>query len=224
MKKYLILLTVFAIPVLALAQDDMAYLDDYLEICKKRDASFVKKLVAETEAGFEARVETMDGAVRVTGVYKDRGLTIENGQFTYFYDNGQIESQGEYIAGLKAGVWKRFDASGNPKADKIYDIEATADIPLKEVSNPPLFNPDYESLEVYLKNTMHTGGKRVKGSVKVEFTVERDGSVSNIYLLEGINETFDVRLRDALVNMPRWKAGKHCGSPVRVTRQETVKF
>lgn len=224
MKQTIITLSIGLLPIMSIAQSDMAYLDTYLEVCKKRQAAYVKKLIKEVDGGYLARIETMDGRTKVEGVYQDRPLTIENGVFTYYYDNGKVESTGTYTLGQKSGVWKRFDQAGNEKAEKVYDIEAIDDLPLAVVSDPPVFNPEYVSLDEYLSRTLNTGGKRLRGTIKVEFVVERNGSVSNIYLLEGLNETADVRITNALMNMPRWTPGKQHGATVRVARQATIKL
>jgi len=58
---------------------------------------------------------------KVEGLYIERnGHYIEDGHFKYFFPNGQIESEGDFQAGVKVGHWKRFDFLGNQKPDRYY--------------------------------------------------------------------------------------------------------
>lgn len=54
------------------------------------------------------------------GRYQDAELTTPDGDFTYFYPSGQVESTGAFDNGYKTGTWKCFTASGESRADRIY--------------------------------------------------------------------------------------------------------
>jgi hypothetical protein len=65
-------------------------------------------------------VDGMDNH-KVEGLYIERsGRYIEDGHFKYFFPNGQVESEGDFQAGVKVGHWKRFDFLGNQKPDRYY--------------------------------------------------------------------------------------------------------
>ena len=58
---------------------------------------------------------------KVEGLYIERnGRYIEDGHFKYFFPNGQVESEGDFQAGVKVGHWKRFDFMGNQKPNRYY--------------------------------------------------------------------------------------------------------
>ena len=215
----------FAIPFVANGQlEDVAYLDTYLEVCKKNEASFVKKLIAQKGDVYEGHINSLDGNTRVTGFYKNEQMTIEHGLFSYYHENGKLESQGHFEYGKKTGVWKRFDKFGNPKSDKIYDASALNNITYSQVSEQPVFNKDYTSLSDYIVRSVQNSGKRVKGKMRAEFVVEKDGSVSDVYLLEGIDASVDAEIKNALANMPKWTPGMNKGQQVRVAMNFEMKF
>ena len=54
-------------------------------------------------------------------MFSDEQLTQANGTFSYYHDNGRLESEGRIVNGVKTGVWTRYDRSGKPKSEKIYD-------------------------------------------------------------------------------------------------------
>lgn len=70
--------------------------------------------------GFIVRVLDANGTVRMTGAYVDAQLTVANGSFTYFHDNGAIESLGTYMNGTKSGTWERYSFDGERLADREY--------------------------------------------------------------------------------------------------------
>ena len=215
----------FALPLFVSAQvDDVAYLDTYLEDCKKKEAEYVKKLVAQEGNVYEGHIESLDGDIRVIGFYKDEQMTVEHGLFTFYHDNGKKESEGRYEYGKKTGVWKRYDRHGSPKTDKIYDASALENITYSVVSEQPMFNKEYVSLSEYITRSVQNQGKKVKGEIKAEFIVEKDGSVSDIYLTEGIDASVDAEIKNALKNMPKWTPGKNNGQHVRVSMNFAMKF
>jgi TonB family protein len=49
--------------------------------------------------------------------YADRDLQIRQGPATYWFDNGNLQSSGEYVQGKSEGQWKKYDfASGKLSA------------------------------------------------------------------------------------------------------------
>jgi hypothetical protein len=78
------------------------------------------RAVREVANGFEVRVLSADGRVRMTGIYSDAELTVANGLFVYYHMNGEVESSGVYVNGTKKGLWERFAPNGLRKADRVY--------------------------------------------------------------------------------------------------------
>lgn len=100
------------------------YLDVYLKVTKnKNSATYYCTLEETTNQGYHFKAYFLSGELKMDGWYVDEEMTIENGLFTYFYKSGQIESVGEYSHGMKVGIWKRFDANGNEKPEKIYQSQ-----------------------------------------------------------------------------------------------------
>jgi hypothetical protein len=77
--------------------------------------------VRKTANGYEVKVKAANGSLRMKGTYSDENLTQANGAFSYYHDNGRLESEGRILNGVKTGVWTRYDRAGNPKSEKIYD-------------------------------------------------------------------------------------------------------
>jgi TonB family protein len=60
------------------------------------------------------------------------------------------------------------------------------------------------------------GAKNVVGRVFVQFTVEKDGSITNVKLLRGIGRVFDEAALEVVANMPKWSPGKQNGKVVKI--------
>lgn len=63
-----------------------------------------------------------------------------------------------------------------------------------------------------------------QGKVTVQFVVERDGSVSNITILRGVDKYLDEEAIRVVKNSPKWQPGANRGKPVRVYIQVPINF
>ena len=64
----------------------------------------------------------------------------------------------------------------------------------------------------------------VQGRVVVGFVVERDGSITDVQILRGVDPSLDREAMRVVKSMPRWTPGKQNGSAVRVKYQVPVSF
>jgi protein TonB len=58
--------------------------------------------------------------------------------------------------------------------------------------------------------------KRIRGKVVLTFIVEKDGSVSNVTIVKGINPLLDEAAAKAISDSPKWTPGMQRGLPARV--------
>ena len=92
---------------------------DFLPATK--ESIILMREVRKTANGYELKVKAANGSLRMKGTFSDEKLTQANGTFSYYHDNGRMESEGRIVNGVKTGVWTRYDRSGNAKSEKIYD-------------------------------------------------------------------------------------------------------
>ena len=64
----------------------------------------------------------------------------------------------------------------------------------------------------------------IQGTVYVQFTVNKDGSLVDIKVIQGIGGGCDKEALRVAKNMPAWKAGKQRGKKVRVKCVMRIKF
>jgi len=82
----------------------------------------------------------------------------------------------------------------------------------------------YNYLALNVKYPPKAKRKGIQGRVFVNFTIEKDGSVSNISILMGIGGGCDEEALRVVKNMPRWTPGMQKGKAVRVSYNLPIKF
>jgi len=96
------------------------------------------------------------------------------------------------------------------------------------VEDMPEFSGGMQALMKYLSenlkypyNAMQQG---IQGSVMLQFIVEKDGSLTNIHVLRGIDSEIDAEALRVVREMPKWIPGKQRGQIVRVKFSLPVRF
>ncbi|NLH28589.1 MAG: energy transducer TonB, partial [Bacteroidales bacterium] len=56
----------------------------------------------------------------------------------------------------------------------------------------------------------------IEGRVICSFVVERDGSITDVQVVRGVDPSLDKEAVRVIQSMPKWKPGKQRGKPVRV--------
>ena len=79
------------------------------------------RIVARASNGrYLVAVRSNIGIMRMKGAYLDSALTVEDGNFAFYYANGRIESEGHYLHGSKSGTWLRYAMDGAQMAERNY--------------------------------------------------------------------------------------------------------
>jgi protein TonB len=64
----------------------------------------------------------------------------------------------------------------------------------------------------------------IQGTVYMSFVVEKDGSISDVKILRGVNTYLDNEAKRVISSMPRWSPGQQNGHPVRVQYMLPVQY
>jgi protein TonB len=102
--------------------------------------------------------------------------------------------------------------------DEVYQI----------VEEMPEFPGGHEKLMSYLKeNTKYPEEAKdlgIQGKVYVRFTVNKDGSISDVKVVRGVHQLLDQEAIRVVKSMPKWKPGRQNGQTVRVQMHLPIKF
>ncbi|MDR1742924.1 MAG: TonB family protein [Dysgonamonadaceae bacterium] len=109
-------------------------------------------------------------------------------------------------------------------------VEATDDVIFTTgvVENMPLFPGGEEAMFKYLNDNIKYPAiaieSNIQGRVTCNFVVERDGSITDVQVVKGVDPLLDREAVRVIKSMPRWLPGKQQGQPVRVRFTLPVSF
>ena len=105
-----------------------------------------------------------------------------------------------------------------PEVEKVFDV----------VEQMPSFPGGPSALMEWLSNNVKypvvAQENGVQGTVVVSFVVERDGSITDVKVVRGVDPSLDKEASRVVRAMPRWIPGKQNGSAVRVKYNVPVAF
>lgn len=79
-------------------------------------------------------------------------------------------------------------------------------------------------LSTHVKYPVVAQENGVQGRVTVSFVVERDGSITDVYVVRSVDPSLDREAARVVSSMPNWQPGKQNGSAVRVKFNVPVQF
>ncbi|NQX91844.1 MAG: TonB family protein [Flavobacteriales bacterium] len=168
---------------------------------------------------YAVEVFYLSGNIKMRGTYSDAGLSTEHGFFQFFYPDGKLESEGQFVRGRKSGVWKRFESNGNPKKDRYYPEQ------VMQVSTqnhePAQFPGGYEAMidfiDTYAIYPEHALFKDIEGTVKVAFNIDQEGQLKDVSILQSAHYFLDKEVIELINKMPLWTPAHRNESPVAST-------
>ena len=207
------------------AMTQVAELTNYDQPKKKAE---VKQKKVEVEP--ERVVERVKSSIKFTApvIKKDEEVKPDE----------ELKTQDELMS-TKTAIGT-FDVKGNDDANgeilKAKDVIAEPEPPKHEEENKvfdiveqqPLFPGGPAALMKYLsENTKYpvvAQENGVQGRVTVQFVVEKDGSISDVHVLRGVDPSLDKEAVRVVKSMPRWTPGNQNGITVRVNYRVPVLF
>ena len=76
----------------------------------------------------------------------------------------------------------------------------------------------------YLKYPQSAIVNGVQGTVMVQFIIEKDGKVTDVKVVKGVDEELDAEALKVVGASPKWKAGKVGGAKVRASVTLPIEF
>ena len=108
--------------------------------------------------------------------------------------------------------------------EKITGVDTFVLIP--EIS--PEFPGGLENMYKYIKDNLKytdiAKKTNITGTIYVEFTVEKDGSLTDVHVIRGIGGGLDEEAIRVVESMPKWQPARQGGMPVKVKYQIPIAF
>ncbi len=96
------------------------YFDDEWEKCDKELSSYSRKYYKTESKEYNVQDFYNSSQLQMVGTFKKRNWKERIGHFTYYYENGQKKSEGEYIDDKLTGKWISWYENGAKETEKEY--------------------------------------------------------------------------------------------------------
>lgn len=193
------------------------YLDAYFNTVSSANvAKYTRDVTVNNDSTYQVVMKYVTGEIMMTGTFSDSNLEIQNGNFKYFYANGNAESEGRFKQGVKVGTWKRWSFDGSKKPDRYYPDE---NFKAKTRStNPAKYPGGITSLQKLIADSLkypaEAKERGLEGTVYVTFTIDATGEVSRPEVSEGVHYLLNEEAMRFVSAMPTWTPASKNGIPV----------
>lgn len=104
-------------------------------------------------------------------------------------------------------------------------VETDEVLPFLPAEDMPVFPGNVQKwLAQQVKYPQIAIENNIQGKVFVQFVIEKDGSVSNITIVRGVDTALDKEAVRVISSMPKWQPGKQRGKAVRVSYTIPISF
>jgi hypothetical protein len=201
------------------ARAQRIYLDEALHPVEQAKAALYAEVIGPDSGRVQAKIMDLNGVLKAIGDFLEADLETPDGYFTFYYPNGTVESQGNYIMGRKDGLWLRYNSSGQALAEKVYDSSRLDDLVFTRAQRMPSCPGGQRAL---VKQVQAQVGK-LKGHPTALFVVEKDGTLSDIKVIGAADQKQSDQVVALLGKSPAWTSGLQYGQPVRVRMRVPLK-
>lgn len=171
-----------------------------------------------------------------TGIELTRGGVGK--YMVYSSDFKKLLEQGQMLNGLKEGMWKGRENAGKLTYEEIYvagklvsgrsEDEKGNVYTYTEVSVKPDFPEGMKEFYKYLSKNMRypaeLARQKINGTVMMKFTVNQDGSISNLVPTNNANPLFAQEAYRIISQSPAWVPGKIRGQLANVVFRMPISF
>lgn len=232
MKNFYIFFWILMSSQIIFAQDTIYYNFNDIEVNSKIECHYfkVKQFDSVTKLYQSRSFDSTGTLLRMTH-FSDINFDLKEGVQFEYYSNGSIKSEIFFSNDVYHGSFKTYFKGGQLKRSDLYNegelvkgacYDSTGkEIKYFEYMIMPEFPKGEEALNKYLKKSLkypiEALENGIRGKVVISFIIDKDGSVINAIVLEGVHSLLDNEALRVIRNMPKWKPGTVDGDLVKVT-------
>lgn len=160
-----------------------------------------------------------DGGVTAVQITDSSG----NGFYQSYLDDGKtIRTKGRLMTGKRSGKWTFKDSKGIPGVDAVYLADSViSTVCYNEqgevetgktdcrIEKPAAFNGGPDGWRRYLERRLvypeQAFKNNIQGVIRVQFIIEKDGSVSDVKVLGSPNELLAAEAMRLIKQSPKWE-------------------
>lgn len=176
------------------------------------EEDFPFRVIYQSPAAFVFGDESYDVLVAEEDEQQGSVLYILQDKSGMQYKMDYDKSMEHVILGISG---YEFECLKNPGPDKFRALSKEYDeSPLFRGGDPSTF---HEWVNTQLRYPAVSKQEGVQGTVRLSFTVNEDGSVSDVKVLDSVDRLLDKEAVRVVSSSPAWTPGKLNGEPVKVT-------
>jgi hypothetical protein len=209
----LLIFIVFLFSSPTIFSQDKIGLDHRLAPVKKGEAAIYFLSYSLNEDGsYEVQFYYPNDQLLMQGNSMDSLGQILEGMTTWYYKNGNIQSEGAYKNGQKQGTWKRYNEDGSAKADRHYSAVSMNNI----VFNSALYMPkpliEQKNFDSYIKDKVMENrlfDLIPYSPIKIQLIISNEGLVVDKKFDDRLSNEEMQKLNAFIDEIPAWKAGSN---------------
>jgi antitoxin component YwqK of YwqJK toxin-antitoxin module len=222
--KKLLLLFVLLSSTTFYAQKKIYFTEDFKELPSSDNATYYS-IYEDSPEGTLRTTYYVDNSLFTKDHFSNYKKRILNGTSEKWYKNGEKEMLAIYVRGKQEGIQTRYFENGQIKRTENFKngefIDGTCfdengtEISFFSYYVKPEFPGGINEFYKYVGKNFKSPNS-AKGQIKVGFVVEKDGSLTDFIIIEGLNYDMNVEALRVLFNSPLWIPGKVDGRDTRV--------
>lgn len=232
------LISIFALTAFA---QDTTYYDAQGNKVAAMESWQEYKIIERNPADTNELVERMyfnSGQIKFERAYNSYSEQKLHGKRKKWYENGQIQEDIDFENGKLNGQVLTYWDNGQLKRKDIYENDELVEGKVWNADGTEAAYYDFQIMSAFpggmdgliqylSKNVQYPRKSRrkgIQGRVLVAFIIEKDGSLSNVEVLEGVNDEIDAEAVRVIKRMPKWKPAMEDGEEVRVLFRMPIAF
>lgn len=182
------------------------------------------------------------GTMIKSNSYFDHDGTIPNGRFCIYNTNGNLDSTGWYDHGKKDGSFYKYKSYTKDSIKPIHQYDYLGDSLVKSIiitekkerskdsadekesEFPGGITGWYSYLAKHLVYPDRAISKEVQGQVQIDFIVDTNGVVKDLYLQKSVEYSIDQASLDLIKKSGEWTPATKKGIPVKSYKMQPINF
>lgn len=252
MKTFAFLFAALLFCITAFAQkEDLYYLDtDFRGTADAKKATYLLSIKNYNDTLWQYDTYRLIGPLLSTEFFKDKDATIAQGRFRYYGADGRLDSIAQYRNNLKQGSSYYFNDTGAVYRELIYDkgvlkedidalnrklevlkkdsANAGQELVFSKIETESQFEGGTPGWARYLNKNLkypeRAINNNIRGTVVIQFIVDKEGSVDAPEIFRSVEYSIDQVALDIIRKSPRWVPAVQNGRKVKSYKRQPIIF
>lgn len=224
-------------------KDTIYYTSDWI-VCDKTEAKYYRIAIKQAKGYLVKDLYIKNNHPQTTFECLELDPIVKDGKYILYFENGNKKTEGNFESDKRIGIWTFWEKDekdslvvecflngtyknkyvpASQPMNKKYDVEYKAEVMPEFVGGAQKMYEFIGSNVVYPKAERKKG---IMGTCYITFVVEKDGHLTDVKVLKGVNggSGCDKEALRVVSSMPQWIPGSQFGRYVRVQFNLPIRF